>query len=349
MRFSEHLETSGEEMLQHACRLGLEGIISKQVDSKYTSTRGGHWIKSKCNLSQEFVVVGYVPSTATRAAIGSLVLGYYDGGALVHSGRVGTGFSNQLAQELLKRLKLLEIPQPTFKTPVSFPNSRGVKWVKPQLVAEVEYRGWTSDNLLRQASFKGLREDKPPSEIRREKTGRTTMKKDVSISEFRLTHPERVLWEDEGVTKEGLAEFYASIADWILPHVTNRVLSLVKCPSGTAEKCFYAKHAWKGADKSLKLVDVGDGEPMLAIGDLRGLIALVQSSVLEIHPWGSKIQNLELPDRLTFDLDPGDGVNWADVIAGAQEIRGRSEADKTRKLRKDHRGKRPACGRSSQA
>jgi bifunctional non-homologous end joining protein LigD len=136
-----------------------------------------------------------------------------------------------------------------------------------------------------------------------------------------------------------LAEFYASIADWILPHVTNRVLSLVKCPSGTAEKCFYAKHAWKGADKSLKLVDVGDGEPMLAIGDLRGLIALVQSSVLEIHPWGSKIQNLELPDRLTFDLDPGDGVNWADVIAGAQEIRGRLKQTKLESFVKTTGGK----------
>lgn len=339
IRFSEHLDVGADELLQHACRLGLEGIISKQADSKYISSRSGHWIKSKCNLRQEFVIVGYMPSTATRAAIGSLVLGYYDGNALVHAGRVGTGYSNELARDLMKTLQPLETSQPKFQNAVAPASSRGVKWIKPQLVAEVEYRGWTSDNLLRQASFKGLREDKAPTEIRREQTGTTTMKKDVSISEFRLTHPERVLWEDGGVTKEGLAEFYASIADWILPHVTNRVLSLVKCPEGAGEKCFYAKHAWKGADKSLKLVDVGDGEPMLYITDLRGLIALVQSSVLEIHPWGSKIKNIELPDRLTFDLDPGDGVEWADVIAGAQEVRKRLKQVKLESFVKTTGGK----------
>ena len=323
VRFSEHLDVSADELLQHACRLGLEGIISKKANSKYVSSRSGHWIKSKCNLRQEFVIVGYMPSTATRAAIGSLVLGYYDGSALIHAGRVGTGFSNELARDLMKTLQPLETAQPKFKNAVAPASSRGVKWVKPQIVAEVQYRGWTSDNLLRQASFKGLREDKEPLEIRREQTGSTAMQKEVSISEHRLTHPERVLWEDAGVTKEGLAEFYASIAEWVLPHIANRVLSLVKCPSGADEKCFYAKHAWKGADKSLKLVDVGDGEPMVAISDLNGLMALVQSSVLEIHPWGSQIKNLELPDRLTFDLDPGEGVEWASVIAGAVEIRER--------------------------
>jgi bifunctional non-homologous end joining protein LigD len=323
VRLSEHLDASGKELLQHACLLGLEGIISKQANSKYVSSRSGHWIKSKCNLRQEFVVVGYLPSTATKSAIGSLVLGYYEGGTLVHAGRVGTGFSNQLAHDLMKALQALETTQPKFKNAIALPNSRGVKWVKPQLVAEVEYRGWTSDNLLRQASFKGLREDKSPTEIRREQVATASKRKEFSISDFRLTHPDRVLWDDAGITKEGLAEFYASIADWVLPHITDRVLSLVKCPSGTGEKCFYAKHAWKGADESLKLVDVGEGEPMLAISDLRGLIALVQSSVLEIHPWGSQIKSLELPDRLTFDLDPGEGVEWVNVIAGAQEIRER--------------------------
>jgi bifunctional non-homologous end joining protein LigD len=323
IRFSEHLDVSGDMLLQHACRLGLEGIISKQAKSKYISTRGSHWIKSKCNLRQEFVVIGYVPSTTSRAAIGSLVLGYYEGSALVHAGRVGTGFSNQLAHDLMKTLHALEIPQPKFRNPIALINSRGVKWVKPQLVAEVEYRGWTADSLVRQASFKGLREDKDPTEIRREQTARSTKQKGVSISNFRLTHPERVLWEDHGITKEGLAEFYAGIADWILPHVTGRVLSLVRCPSGTSDKCFFAKHVWKGADESLKLVDVGEGKPMVAISDLRGLIALVQSSVLEIHPWGSQIKNLELPDRLTIDLDPGEGVEWANVITAAREVRER--------------------------
>ena len=168
IRYSDHLDVSVKEILLHACRLGLEGIISKQATSKYISSRTGHWVKSKCNFGQEFVVVGYVPSTASRAAIGSLVLGYYHGGALIHVGRVGTGFSNQLARDLMKALQPLEIPPPKFKNAIAPLNGRGVKWVRPQLVAEVKYRGWTSDNLLRQASFKGLREDKPANEIRRE-------------------------------------------------------------------------------------------------------------------------------------------------------------------------------------
>ena len=339
VRFSEHLEAGGEELLQHACQLGLEGIISKQANSKYISTRGGHWIKSKCNLRQEFVVVGYVPSTASRGAIGSLVLGYYENGTLVHAGRVGTGFSNELAVELKKTLQPLESTQPKFKTVVTSPNSRGVKWVKPQLVAEVEYRGWSSDNLLRQASFKGLREDKTAQEIVREEIRGPSSRKEFSLSAFRLTHPERVLWEDQGITKEGLAEFYAGIADWILPHVTGRVLSLVRCPSGTSDKCFYAKHVWKGADPSLELVDVGEGKPMMAISDLRGLIALVQSSVLEIHPWGSQIRNLELPDRLTIDLDPGDAVEWTSVIAAAREVRERLKLHKLESYVKTTGGK----------
>ncbi len=339
VRFSEHLEANGDELLQHACQLGLEGIISKQANSKYISTRGGHWIKSKCNMRQEFVVVGYVPSTASRGAIGSLVLGYYENGKLVHAGRVGTGFSNELAIELKKTLQQLETSQPKFKTVVTSLNSRGVKWVKPQLVAEVEYRGWSSDNLLRQASFKGLREDKTAQEIVREEIRGPSGRNEFSISDFRLTHPERVLWEDQGITKEGLAEFYAGIADWILPYVTGRVLSLVRCPSGTSDKCFYAKHVWKGADPSLELVDVGEGKPMVAISDLRGLIALVQSSVLEIHPWGSQIRNLELPDRLTIDLDPGEAVEWNGVIAAAREVRERLKLHKLESYVKTTGGK----------
>ena len=206
-------------------------------------------------------------------------------------------------------------------------------------MTEVEYRGWSSDNLLRQASFKGLREDKSTQEIVREEIRGRSSRKEFTISGFRLTHPERVLWEDQGITKEGLAEFYAGIAEWVLPHVTGRVLSLVRCPSGTSDKCFYAKHVWKGADPSLELVDVGEGKSMVAISDLRGLIALVQSSVLEIHPWGSQIRNLELPDRLTIDLDPGEAVEWNSVIAAAREVRERLKLHKLESYVKTTGGK----------
>lgn len=323
VRFSEHLDATDDDLLHHACRLGLEGIVSKQASSKYISLRGEHWIKSKCDLRQEFVIVGYVPSTASKAAVRSLVLGYYDKGVLVHAGRVGTGFTQNVAADLMKTLRPMESPQPKFRASLPAGSSRGVKWVKPSLVAEIEYRGWGSEGLLRQASFKGLREDKEPTDIRLEQAESAPKPRSATPSSFNLTHPERVLWEDAGITKEGLADFYAGIADWILPHVTNRPLSLVRCPSGTNGACFYAKHIWKGADTSLQVVDIGEGMPMVAIRDLKGLLALVQASALEIHPWGSTLKNLEKPDRLTFDLDPGDDVSWESVGAAAQEVRER--------------------------
>ena len=326
LRFSEHLDTPGDDLLKHACRLGLEGIVSKKASGKYTSGRGGTWIKSKCNLRQEFVVVGFVPSSAVRQAIGSLALGYYENGQLVHVGRVGTGFSNQLAHDLYKTLQQREAPQPKFKKPIAVAESRNVKWVKPDLVAEIEYRGWGSEGLLRQASFKGLREDKKAIEISLEQKKVENAEIAKPAVEFRLTHPDRVLWEDEGITKERLAEFYSDIADYILPHIVGRPLSLVKCPNGAGAQCFYAKHVWKGADPSLQSVSVSEGQPMVAIQDLKGLLALVQSSVLEIHPWGSKIANLELPDLLTIDLDPGDSVPWESVVAAAYEVRERLKA-----------------------
>ncbi|HUQ37367.1 MAG TPA: non-homologous end-joining DNA ligase [Aestuariivirga sp.] len=169
VRFSEHLDIGSEELLRIACNMGLEGIVSKRADAPYRSGRGGEWIKAKCHLRQEFVILGYVPSISLSSAIGSLVVGYYDKGELVHAGRVGTGFSNTLAVELKKTLDTIEAAPPKFKTPIATTNRRGVTWVDPKLVAEVEYRGWSSDNLLRQSSFKGIREDKPAREIRRER------------------------------------------------------------------------------------------------------------------------------------------------------------------------------------
>ena len=327
VRLSEHIDTGGGRLLRQACQMGLEGIVSKLADRPHVTGRGEHWIKSKCVLRQEFVIVGYTPSSASKNAIGSLVLAYYDRGDLVHAGRTGTGFSHDLTVELRRTLGKLSAAQPKFKNAVTAASAKDVKWVKPQLVAEIEYRGWSSDRLLRQSSFKGLREDKDAKEIVLE-TGKTSRpaRSSADLSGVRLTHPERLLWETEGVTKQGLADFYADIATWILPHLTYRVLSLVRCPSGVENKCFYAKHVWDGLDSAVEPVDVGDGKPMLAIRDLRGLMALVQSSVLEIHPWGSRIDDLERPDRLIFDLDPGDDVQWASVIAAADEVKDRLAA-----------------------
>jgi bifunctional non-homologous end joining protein LigD len=192
--------------------------------------------------------------------------------------------------------------------------------------------------MLRQASFKGLREDKLPNEVRLE-TKQTGSPASSRRYDVKLTHPERILWEGQGISKQALADFYSDIAPWILPHVTDRVLSLVRCPSGAGADCFYAKHAWGGLSPSIRRVDVGENVPMLAIDDLNGLIALVQAGVLEIHPWGSRTGNLDRPDRLIFDLDPGEGVAFGLVVSAAREIRDRLKSSGLKSFVKTTGGK----------
>jgi bifunctional non-homologous end joining protein LigD len=324
VRFSDHLDGDGETVLAHACKLGLEGIISKRTDLGYRSGRGEHWLKAKCVLGQEFVVLGYVPSTAAGNAIGSLVVGYYEKGKLVHAGRAGTGFSEEESVRLRKDLDKIKATRPAFAAKLPAGAEKGVKWVEPIRVAEVEYRGWGSEGLLRQASYRGMREDRLASEIELEQKPRAApANRPRPAPAVKLTHPERILWGEKGITKQGLADFYTDIAEWILPHLVARPLSLVRCPSGVDGQCFYAKHAWQGASGDIRHVDVGDDEERLAIDDLKGLLSLVQASVLEIHPWGSRLDDLERPDRIIFDLDPGEDVAWQAVIAAAAEVRDR--------------------------
>jgi bifunctional non-homologous end joining protein LigD len=324
IRFSDHLEEDGATLVKHACRMGLEGIISKRADQPYRSGRGNDWVKSKCTLRQELVIAGYLPSSTSKKAVGSLVMGLYDTGKLLHVGRVGTGFTAETAASLYKTLAPIEVAASAFADKIPAMASRGVKWVKPELVAEVEFRGWTHDGMIRQASFQGVREDKDPREVVRETAVESPSDEtpNAAILEgARLTHPDRVLWEDEGITKLGFAEFYAEIADRILPHIVNRPLSLLRCPGGSQKECFFQKHAWAGLDEDLvQRVRVGDDEAV-AIQDLAGLLALVQAGVLEIHPWGSTLTNPERPDRLVFDLDPGEGVGWDAVVQGAVDVR----------------------------
>jgi bifunctional non-homologous end joining protein LigD len=325
IRFSEHLEADGPTMLAHTCRLGLEGILSKRKDLPYRPGRGHHWFKAKCMKSQEFVILGYVASTAASGAIGSLALGYFADGKLAYAGRVGTGWSEALAKSLRKELDKIKANKPALVKPLPAGAEKGVVWVEPRLVCAVEYRDWTRDELIRNSSFKGLREDKPATEIALEMPQQPSKasRSKAPAPAVKLTHPERVLWEEPGITKQGLADFYTDIADWILPHITGRVLSLLRCPSGTGAKCFFAKHPWAGLAKEVERVDVGVDEPMIAIDDLDGLLNLVQASVVEIHPWGSRADRLDEPDRLIFDLDPGEDVPWSAVIAAAHEVRDR--------------------------
>jgi bifunctional non-homologous end joining protein LigD len=341
IRFSEHLvDEEGQKILEHTCRLGLEGIVSKRVDLPYKAGRGDHWLKARCTLRQEFVIVGYVPSTAAPGTVGALALGYYDDGKLRYAGRVGTGYSGAESRVLRDKLEAINAPKPSFRNALPAGAEKGVRWARPELVCEVEFRGWSADAIIRQSSYKGLREDKPAQEVVLEaapaqqdprksnddkpRAGKADAATDAAtIAGVHLTHPERILWEETGLTKQGLAEFYADIADFILPHVVGRPLSMLRCPSGVGEKCFFAKHPWHGLGEGIRRVDTGDGEPMLAIDNLAGLIGLVQSGVVEIHPWGSTVKRMEEPDRLIFDLDPGEDVAWDAVIDGAREVRER--------------------------
>ncbi len=332
LRYSEHFAERGDVVLRHACRMSLEGIVSKLARSAYRSGRSKAWLKSKCTDSEEFVVIGYVPSTTARRAVGSLVLGYPRNGKLAYAGRVGSGFTVATAEDLWRRLEAIRVPAPALEVAPPAEVRRNVRWTRPSLVAEVELRGWTADGIVRHAVFKGLRQDKDPAEVGAEKlamktsgrkpaSGKTPGPVDLPVA---LTHPDRVLWPDVGVTKQGLAEFYAEIWPWIEPHVVDRPLALVRCPGGVAEGCFFQKHAWAGiSEHVVRSRDPEDGEELLSIRDLNGLLALTQASVLEIHAWGARLDCIEQPDGITFDLDPAPEVAWADLAAAAVEVRDR--------------------------
>ncbi len=322
IRYSDHIAGDGDAVFKHASRLGLEGIISKQAASPYRSGRVKTWLKVKSSQTDPFVIAGFVPSTVDPKAVGALVLGEYAGKALVPVGHCGSGFTAASARELWQRLDPLRTTKPPLKDETAPP--KGVRWVEPVLSAEIEYRGRTGGGLIRHAVFRELIEAAPRDRprVRSAKPG-TAARREAELP-VRLTNPGRLLWPDQGITKQGLAEFYAEIADWVLPHLAGRPLSLLRHPEGIGEKGFFQKHAWAGLGDSVRRVPVpGDDQPMLVIDDLAGLLELVQASVLEIHPWGAMAERPELPDRVTIDLDPGDNVPWQRVIDAAHDVRRR--------------------------
>ena len=326
IRYSSHFEESGATVLRHACRLSLEGIVSKLRDAPYRAGRGKSWLKSKCSARQEFVIGGYVPSTVSSKAIGSLVLGVYDAGKLHHVGRVGTGFTGAVAEDLFRKLDRLRVTSSPFDGRLTSEEARQVRYVRPQLVAEIEFRAWTAEGHLRHASFRGLREDKPAHEIVREVPKSAANAAVPQQRRIKLTHPDRLYWPDEGVTKEGLADYYTEVWRHIAPYVVGRPLALLRCPNGITGEKFFQKHAWKGLNPNIALMkdpkDPSD-QPLISIKDLDGLLGLVQSAVLEIHPWGSTVSDWERPDMIVMDLDPGEDVPWQAVIDAAEETRQR--------------------------
>ena len=345
-------------ILKHACGLDLEGIVSKRKDAPYRSGRSENFIKSKCHNAQEFVVAGYSPASADPHAVGALTVAVHDNGELRYAGRVGTGYTRKTARELWQRLKSLKIDKPPLTLPKD-ERRKDVIWVKPQLVIEAEFRGVTHGNVLRQASFKGLREDKPAREVVREvpvggdgaaaggakvgkDNGNCKRRQDATqsrrsaprqaragadVGNVHLTHPDRVYWADVGVTKEDLAEYYVSVWDWMAPHVVDRPLAWCAARRASAARRFFQKHiAANVKDSPLRHPVDAKEHDVIAVEKLDDVIALVQSGALEIHVRGSRLEQLELCDRIVFDLDPGDGVSWKEIVAAAREMRERLEA-----------------------
>ena len=337
--YSDHIDGAGEKVFSRACHLKLEGILSKRADAAYRSGRTRSWLKSKCGMEQEFVIIGWRPSTKAGRPFSSLLLALREGDKLRYAGRVGSGYSERDLDELAEKFKQLErngSPAPGVPAAIA----RHAHFLKPQLVAQIAFRGWTRGELVRQASYKGLRSDKSAREVVRErhvmvakamhrgKVDRVSAYDSEVIEGVRVTHPDRVLFAAQNITKRALIEHYIKVADRMLPFVSQRPVSLVRCPRGSGKECFFQKHASDGFPEEFQTVLIKDksgSADYLYIKDVRGLVAAVQMGVLELHIWACHIDAIEKPDRLVFDLDPDEGLPFLKVRDAAREMRSRLE------------------------
>jgi bifunctional non-homologous end joining protein LigD len=334
VRIGQRITGTPAALVRAACRLGLEGVIGKRLDAPYVSGRNRNWVKVKCGHRQEFVVIGFTPPRKSRVGVGSLLLAVHEGKTLRYAGRVGSGLSDGDLRDLLKQLRHLERPTTPLATrPTGIPGV--ARWVKPVMVVEVAFTEWTSDGLLRHPVFQGIRKDKPAVEVRREeeqmsqprsRTRSAASTEAATVAGVRITHPDRVVYPELGITKLELARHFERVAPLMLPHVAGRPLSLVRCPQGSAHECFFQKH-WTGTrPPSIDAVAIrqsdGKNHPHVVVHDVEGLVTLVQWGVMEVHPWGARADQPERPDRIIFDLDPGPGVGWDDLRAAALGVRG---------------------------
>jgi bifunctional non-homologous end joining protein LigD len=335
LRFSEDLRTDGARMFREACRLGAEGIISKRADAQYVSGRSASWTKTKCIHRQEFVIGGFTLPGNRGDGMGALLLGYRQGDRLSYAGRAGTGFTQKSARALRRQLEDLRRKTPAFDD-VPAAARKDAVWVKPELVAEIQFSTWTTDGMLRQASFKGLREDKPAEDVQREAANpedapqSSVEKKEKTTrgASIRLTHAGKVIDAASGLTKQQLADYYEAVADRMLPHIADRPLSIVRCPQSSTGTCFFQKHFKPGLPAGTESVDVPDKktgkvEAYITIATKDALVGMAQMNVLEFHPWGARSEALESPDRLVFDLDPDEGIPWKILAESAAEVRKR--------------------------
>lgn len=331
LRYSAHVRGGGKECFQAACGENLEGIVGKRANSLYSGTRNGDWIKMKCGKRQEFVVGGYTLSEKRTSGVSSILLGIYEGEGLRYAGRAGTGLSEADRESLEAQFKGLKRAESPFHPAPKPRPGEEITWLEPALVAEIQFAEWTSENLLRQASFKGLRADKDAWAIRRE-TAENEMEKPmqanrngVVVGGITITNPGKVIFENPVVTKEDVVRYYAQVSGRMLPYVAHRVLSIVRCPKGVSEACFYKKHPGPDSKGVVTVpVSTGDGgaEEYFYIENASGLVSEAQMGTLEFHTWGSRVDDLERPDVMVFDLDPDEGMDLDAVRRGVRDIKG---------------------------
>ena len=346
IRFVEHFGTGGDAVLKSACRLSLEGIVSKRLDAAYVSGRSDTWTKSKCRSGHEVVVGGWA---TTDGKFRSLLVGVYRGDHFVYIGRVGTGYAETKLRQLMPRLRAAAADTSPF-TGVGAPRrEKDINWLKPEVVIEVEFAGWTAAGMVRQAAFKGLRDDKPADEVQAEtpapaesvdvppatarvrpvaRSGGFKRDENVVVMGVVISKPDKALWPDandgEPVSKFDLARYYEAVGPWLMPHIEGRPCSIIRAPDGFAGEQFFQRHAMTGTSNLLELVTVfGDRKPYLEIDRVEGLAAVAQVAALELHPWNCQPHKPEVPGRLVFDLDPAPDVPFAAVMQAAREMRDR--------------------------
>jgi len=344
LRFSDAFGEEPEALLNSACQMRMEGLIGKRVGSPYVSRRSSDWIKLKCKHRQEFVIVGFTDPKGTRSAFGALLLGLHDrdSGELRYAGKVGTGFNEATLGSLHKQLKPLQTKKATVVNPPSGFEVKGVHWLKPKLLAEVAFAEMTREGSVRHAVFHGLRDDKPAKDITEERpqTMNTSSAKKhpadkpasgrkkaepapsqigLGKGKVRITHPDRVIDASSGTTKVQLAEYYARVADWILPELKDRPVVLVRAPDGIGGELFFQKNAERLAIPGITLLDQKlTGQPMMIINSAEALVGAVQMSTVELHTWNATSTNLDKPDRFVLDLDPDPALPWKRMVEATQ-------------------------------
>jgi bifunctional non-homologous end joining protein LigD len=356
LRYSEDFGFSADALLKSACDLALEGIIGKRRDSHYTTGRSAAWIKLKCRRRQEFVIGGYTEPTGSRAAFGALLLGVYDGdGKLNYAGRVGTGFDAKLLRAVKKELDARETTRMPFASAPRERSRTSVHWVKPELVCECNFAEWTDERIVRQASFVSLRNDKPARQIVKETAGKAANKgadvqtqttdasekppakrrstkreaesktsaSTTTVAGVRISHPDRVIDKASGASKLDLVQYYESVAQWMLPHLKDRPVSLVRAPEGIEGELFFQKHSQKLAIPNVTQhpgLDPGH-PPLITVDSVKALVGAAQMGTVELHTWNALASNIEKLDRMVFDLDPDTALGWDKMIEAAQLTR----------------------------